>query len=346
MNDTTNGHKSASQELEEAAKKYRMEVYAAIENMADFADWKHNLPCVEWLIPGLIPARAMVQISGAPKAGKSWLMLAMVKAFTEGGFFLSYRLPQLSPLWYFAETDTYTAKAQMDEMGFDPHPAMLMGQSINELPAFGPDLFCDALVNAYETALKADNEPKIIFIDTLGRWMKNTRENGWNGYAGSLDVMDPLTQAASFFKTHGTTLVVIHHSGKGSGKSPSEAGIGSQGIGGTFDTNILLRKTETDRRKLEIESRFGLGELGEQINFEWNGSQIVVTNLAADMELEILDAIESGADTIKAMAESLDDEHSYRSILNRTRNMVKAGTLTVTGKGKATRYTLAESRIA
>ena len=37
------------------------------------------------------------------------------------------------------------------------------------------------------------------------------------------------------------------------------------------------------------------------------------------------------------MAESLDDEHSYRSILNRTRNMVKDGTLTVAGKGKATR---------
>ena len=154
MNRNTDGQKSALQELEEEAKKHREEVYAAIGNMADFANWKHNLPCVEWLIPGLIPARAMVQISGAPKAGKSWLMLAMVKAFTEGGFFLSYRLPKIAPLWYFAETDTYTAKAQMDEMGFDPTPGSLLGQSINELPAFGPDLFCDALINAYENALK------------------------------------------------------------------------------------------------------------------------------------------------------------------------------------------------
>ena len=44
MNDTTNGHKSASQELEEAAKKYRMEVYAAIENMADLPTGNTTYP--------------------------------------------------------------------------------------------------------------------------------------------------------------------------------------------------------------------------------------------------------------------------------------------------------------
>ncbi len=325
-----------------SADKHRLDFIESLSMMTDFADWKNDLPCVEWLVPGLIPARAMVQISGAPKAGKSWLMLAMVKAFAEGGFFLSYRLPKIAPLWYFSETDPYTAKAQMDEMGFDPDPKKVMGKSITDLPSFGPDLFCEGLTAAFQEALRAEQPPKVIFIDTLGRWLRNARESGWNGYGSSIDVMEPLAQAAGYFKENDCTLVVVHHSRKGAGASASESSLGSQGIAGTFDSTILLQKTESERRKLFVESRFGIGDLGDQINFEWNGSQMVVTNLAADMEADIRAALENGADSTSAIRDTLEDEPTIRTVQRRLVAMVKNGDVLATGKGKNTRYTLAQ----
>ena len=336
-----NNNTSAYEELQQRAAAEREEFFGLLADMNDFAHWKTNLPCVEWLIPGLVPARALVQVSGAPKAGKSWLMLAMVKAFTEGGFFLSYRLPKLAPIWYFAETDPYTAKAQMDEMGFDPDPATVWGQSITDLPNFSPDLFCEALESAFEGARMTGTEPKIIFIDTLGRWMRNTKEGGWNGYGSSIDVMEPLARLAGYLKTFGCTIVVIHHSKKGASASASESSLGSQGISGTFDSTILLQKTESERRKLFVESRFGIGALGEQINFEWNGTQMVVTNLAADMEADIRESIGTGADSAAAIRDTLEDDPTIRTVQRRLAAMVKNGDVLATGKGRNTRYALA-----
>ena len=80
---------------------------------------------MEWLIPGVIPAAGLVQLSGAPKAGKSFFTLALLKASLAGGFFLGHRLPNLTPAWLFVETDAYSFKAQMDELDLDPAPDSL-----------------------------------------------------------------------------------------------------------------------------------------------------------------------------------------------------------------------------
>ena len=111
---TTDKGPTLAEQRAEAARIVADRQHFAFE---DAATWKHELPPVDWLIPGVMPAAGLTQLSGAPKAGKSFFTLALLKASLAGGFFLGHRLPKLTPAWLFVETDAYSFKASIGRAG-------------------------------------------------------------------------------------------------------------------------------------------------------------------------------------------------------------------------------------
>ena len=59
----------------------------------DLAEATHDLPPTEWLVPGLITVGESTLLVGAPKAGKTLLILDLLRAMTQTGKFLGFDVP-------------------------------------------------------------------------------------------------------------------------------------------------------------------------------------------------------------------------------------------------------------
>ena len=59
----------------------------------DLAESTRDLPPTEWLVPGLITVGESTLLVGAPKAGKTLLILDLIRAITQTGKFLGLDVP-------------------------------------------------------------------------------------------------------------------------------------------------------------------------------------------------------------------------------------------------------------
>ena len=75
-------HSLAGEELPEEEEKPPFELA-----WVDLAESTRDLPPTEWLVPGLISVGETTLLIGAPKAGKTLLILDLLRAMTQTGYF-------------------------------------------------------------------------------------------------------------------------------------------------------------------------------------------------------------------------------------------------------------------
>jgi hypothetical protein len=240
-----------------------------------------------WIVPGLL-VEGLIILAGKPKVGKSWLVLSLALAIAAGKRALDY---------YDVKGGGKVAYLALEDQ--EPRlQARLKAINATQEDARNVYFFCswnrveeDGLL-ALERWLDENKDCRIVFIDTFARFRRMPKNN--NSYYEDYEAASALKDIADKFRIG---IVVVHHLRKEGAVDPFDAILGTNGIAGSADTNIvLLRDRGTADGTLHITGRsVEEKELAMSFDgFTWrvvgDAPQVHATKLQQDILLLLLDA--------------------------------------------------------
>lgn len=177
------------------------------------------------VIDGLLPAGTYL-LAGAPKIGKSFLVLQMAYQVSMGAPFLGFS----SRLLYLALEDTcerlQKRLAQMTEQDSEHLILSVFSETLDE-----------GLTERLSDFWSEHTDTVLIIIDTLQRVRGRTPDNG--SYAADYDTLARLKE---FSDTYGVTVLVVHHTRKEGAEDVFNMISGTNGLMGAADGALLLHK--------------------------------------------------------------------------------------------------------
>ena len=196
---------------------------------------------IAYAVPGIIPEGATV-LAGAPKTGKSYLMLAITLAVATGGHALGH-LPvgDARPVLYLALEDS-------DRRLQDRCRQILRGKDIPAEFQYLTAVRNGRCVDTIAQWLDLNKCAKpVVVVDTLGRVMPTVR-NGETTYQRDYRAIGSLQSTITAHT--GAALVVVHHTRKAGADDYADRISGTQGILGAADTGIVLSRSRTEQKGL------------------------------------------------------------------------------------------------
>ena len=180
------------------------------------------------VIDGLLPAGTYL-LAGAPKIGKSFLVLQMAYQVSMGTPFLGFSSRQGTVL-YLALEDTcerlQKRLAQMTEQDSEHLILSVFSETLDE-----------GLTERLSDFWSEHTDTVLIIIDTLQRVRGRTPDNG--SYAADYDTLARLKE---FSDTFGVTVLVVHHTRKEGAEDVFNMISGTNGLMGAADGALLLHK--------------------------------------------------------------------------------------------------------
>lgn len=236
---------------------------------------KFNLPPTKWVVPGLIPQGVTV-FAGAPKSGKSTLMLDISLSITTGQKALgNIDVDRGTVIYYALEYHLTDIITDLD--------IMLQGEPVPNDLVFVPR--CLDLKSGGKASIKHDLKQyrnlRMIVIDTMGLMRGPVSAKDEHSYSVNQEAMRYWSDLS---KTHGASFVLVHHNRKLKGKEdspdPLDRVLGSQAIIGGADTimTMLPKNGTSTKRKIYRSSRSPLIEPSEfnlEFDVETHRSKIV-----------------------------------------------------------------------
>lgn len=194
---------------------------------------QQDFPPTKYVVDGLIP-EGLTYIIAAPKIGKSWMVLDLALAVTQGVPFLGAIPVDKRPVLYLALEDG-PKRIQGRARGLNCYD---LPESIVFVHRAKPE---DArnLMREFMN-LHAGEEPLVI-LDTLGK-IKPGKSPGDGAYEHDYMVSAGLKEVAD---DAGGSVVVVHHNRKAGSEDFLEDVSGTQGIAGAADTIIVIRRPRT-----------------------------------------------------------------------------------------------------
>jgi hypothetical protein len=185
-----------------------------------------------WAVPGVLPDGATLLV-GAPKKGKSWLLLGLGIAIAAGGYALG-KIPveRGDALLLCLEDNPRRLQERLWRM-LDGEPAPERLHLVTEWPRLD-----DGADVALDTWLTAHPETRLVGIDVLARLRPPSSGNG-NLY--QLDY-STLARLKTVSDAHGVALVAVHHSRKAAADDPLDTVSGTAGLAGAADTALILTR--------------------------------------------------------------------------------------------------------
>jgi len=209
-------------------------VPAAAGDMSTIRDgaWLDSqvFPEPSWCVPGVIPEGCCI-LSGHPKIGKSFLVLAIALAAASGGTVLGVAV-EARPVLYLALED-------------DPRRLQVRSRSLLDdgpLPSRFSFITRHDADSAMETAKEwieshRDEKPLVI-VDTLEKIRGARSANAYaDDYKAGLLLQTVLAK--------GGTVIAVHHNRKGESEDFLDQVSGTLGLAGSVDTVLTLNRQRT-----------------------------------------------------------------------------------------------------
>lgn len=297
---------------------------------------------VTWIVRGLAAKGSITELGAKVKAGKTTLILEMVRAVLEGLPFLE--LPtRATPVVYLSEQPSVSFRKAMERaklLGREDFCALLYGETRG---LEWPQVAAAAVAECKRVGAA------LMVVDTLSQFAGLTGDRE-NNSGDALEAMRPLQDAASA----GIGVVLVRHERK-SGGDVGDSGRGSSAFAGAVDVVLSLRKPEgnsnKNRRVLQSLSRFsetpndlvieltdgGYIALGEKRETTLKDAKDGIFQKAPQTEAEAVDL------QTLALAADLKRQTAQRAI----DELVRDGMLSRIGKGKRGnpfRYFVPENR--
>jgi hypothetical protein len=201
-------------------------------------------PPLAYAVPGLIPEGSVLLV-GAPKIGKSWLVLAVGLAAASGGKALGLDVPK-RPVLYLAleDGDRRLQDRCRRLLADDPIPP-----EFQYITRIEPGRIIDT-IGAW---LHWQPNPPLVILDTLGKVLPPTQP-GEDRYQRDYRVGTTLKRLAD--QHPGMTLLTNHHDRKAAAEDFVDSVSGTHGLAGAADAVILLtRKRHETSGLLKVTGR-------------------------------------------------------------------------------------------
>jgi len=191
-----------------------------------------TLPEPRWAVPGLLPAGLSV-LAGAPKIGKSWLLLDICLRVAMGSKVLGACDVEPGPTLYLALEDTARRLQERARRLLRDEPAPSTAHLHTSWPRMGEggaDLLRDHLAAYPDT--------RVVAVDVLSRVRDLTKGNQQQ-YEADYEAMTTFKRLAD---AYGVAVLVNHHDKKAKEKDWLSNVSGTRGVTGAADAVMLLSK--------------------------------------------------------------------------------------------------------
>ncbi|MGV0110532.1 AAA family ATPase [Arthrobacter sp. CP30] len=211
------------------------------------AEWlmAQEFPEINYVVDGIIP-EGLTMLVAAPKIGKSWLVLGLAVANSNGGLALGCIPTKRAPVMYMAlEDGPRRLQGRLRTLGITSVSRDLT--FITSVPKG------DMVETIREYMEQHDGRNPIVILDTLGKAMPPAF-GGETQYDRDYRVLGALKGLAD--GNPGSSVIVVHHTRKMDGADFLDAVSGTQGIAGAADTVLLLKRSRHEQQaNLQVTSR-------------------------------------------------------------------------------------------
>lgn len=182
----------------------------------------------DWVIEDLLPVGAHI-LAGAPKIGKSWMMLAMGLAVSMGTPFWDYAVCQGSVLYLCLE-DTYAhVKKRLWKLTDEANDRFYLANSAATIK--------DGLAEQIDYFVITHPDLKLVFIDTFQKVRSPTGDSIYAADYGDFSALKAVADK------HSLAMMVVHHTRNMADEDIMNTVSGSSGITGSADSIWVLKRT-------------------------------------------------------------------------------------------------------
>lgn len=259
---------------------------------------EQQFPPIKYVVPGMIP-EGMTLLVAAPKIGKSWFVLGLAIEISGGGkAFGVVKTGSPRPVLYLALEDG-PRRLQSRIRTLSPD---FVGPRLQFKTAVEPGQVVPTIAAFLE--LHRDVDP-VVILDTLGKVMPNGSSTKTQ-YAADYDFLGALKGTCD--AVPGSSLVIVHHTRKMGGDDFLDAVSGTQGIAGSADTVLVLRRDRQEQQAtLHVTSRDAMeGEYAMTLgkNGQWSlvGGSIAEASQAAQTAKQTSGTSDQMTDIIAAVS--------------------------------------------
>ena len=211
-------------------------------------DWlsAQEFPPLRYAVPGLIP-EGFTLLVGAPKIGKSWLVLDVLLAIAAGGAALGQiRTGPPRPVFYLAMEDS-------DRRMQDRCRTLLCQDAIPGPFSYQTSIVPGLISDTLKAWLSRVPDTAMIVIDTLGKVMP-AAAMGESQYQRDYKIGSQIKAIAD--ARPGLAIVACHHDRKASAEDFIDSVSATHGLAGAADTiAVLARKRQSADGVLKITGR-------------------------------------------------------------------------------------------
>lgn len=202
---------------------------------------------IEWIVPGFVAKGGITELGAKVKAGKTTLILKLVRAVADGGDFLGQKTLKTATV-YLTEQPIVSFRQAMeraDLLGREDFHVLLHTET-RGLP--WPEVASEAVRHCKQIG------SALLVVDTLPHFA-GLKGDSENNSGDALQAMQPLLQAAA----SGIATLLSRHERKAGG-DVGDSGRGSSAFAGAADILLSLRKPEgkhaKTQRVIQAVSRF------------------------------------------------------------------------------------------
>lgn len=287
-----------------------------------------------FIVAGLLPEGLGI-LAGAPKLGKSWLVLAVLVAIAIGGIALGKFAVLAGDVLYLALEDTQRRmRKRLEQMlGGAPLPSRL--SIVHEWPP--SDAGGVAELAAW---LKSHPEARLVVIDTAAKFLPRPKSGAGTKYDADYAAMGPLQSLAA---EYGVTILVVTHKRKAEAPDLLETVNGSNGLTGCADTTMILRRERGKADAFLLVTGRDIDEQDLALRFDrasglWSVLGDAESYRLGETNARIVDAVRTIGQPATPKEVSIALEESGAQARERTKKalgrLAKAGTLRVFGNGR------------
>ena len=276
----------------------------------------------KWMVDELLPVGGIMLMAGDSGAGKTELAANLALAVVNGGEFLSRKCEQGVVAWINLDEPVATFCDRMGALEMPDDQLVYCGaDSFDELAA-GQEM-------AWLESLIEEAQPRIVFIDTLGRFLKIKDFNDYGPFQRATDRLRPIIEK------YGSTIVFLHHLKKGTTELN-----GSGGIKGCLDVLQLVVKAPNGKRTTYTDKVRGLARDIEPTDLQFDEETRRITAAAPEWMLQRDRAASNMLEYLqrigKATADNLVEHSKGKAPVARDalKRMAANGTILTTGSGK------------
>ncbi len=208
-------------------------------------------PEPDWIIEGILPEAGFGAIYGQPSAGKTFLEVDIALSIALGHNWRNKPVKQGRVLIVAAEDD----RGMQMRLAAGLAARGLQDAPVRVLPA-SPALTDKAQAKALLEAIKREEPPSVIFIDTLAAVTPGADENS------AKDMGELVSYCYKIHKVTGALVIMVHHEGKNPGRGLR----GSSVLLGAVD--VLWEVTKDELQHELVIQKLKNAPIGEAYNFK------------------------------------------------------------------------------